>query len=382
MSLSRRLLRLLIVTVLSLAAVVLAAELWASTTEAGNSAYFVEDAELGLVRKPDLDGFTAGNGRWIPVRINKHGLRGEDLPLSADPAERRILCVGDSFTFGGGVETHEAWPQQLQARLGPPESSGWRVLNGGANGWDTPWQRQYLEGRGLANLKPQIVVLGWNWNDLEADPDAPAEAVRHFIRREHSPLLRHFADWPALRGTHLYRWLASRETASGQVRSDADLARDYEVYRAKREAQAIAPERRVEEVRRRRFGDSPPDLDFWLASDTPAWKLVREEFAKIAAACRQRGVKLLVALLPEPTWDGPGTFPATDRMTALLDALDVPWVDVQPDFLQSRSADGTPAGKRPGLWLRYDPFHPTPEGQAIFAQTIGAKLTELGWLTE
>jgi lysophospholipase L1-like esterase len=377
-SLLRRLLRGLGVSVAALAVLLLLAELAAGFTRAGNAAYFVEDPDLYLVRKPNLDGYTWGNGRWISCHINALGLRGEDLPAERDPQELRVLCVGDSFTFGGGVETHEAWPQQLQALVGPPETSGIRVLNGGANGWDTPWQRLYLEKRGLKETEPDVVVLGWNWNDLHTVPNAPQNAARQFLKAENS-WLSLFEDWPMLRGSHLYRWFYCQGPGRTAIPTDKQLRDGYVSYQAGIANVAIEPERKLEGMRRRLFGDSPPDLAFWESTDTTQWRSVRAERARIDALCRDAGAEFVVALLTEPTWEGPGTFPGVERMAALLDALGVAWVDLQPEFLE-RTPDGTLQGRREKLWLRYDFAHPNADGQALFARAVQALLDERGLL--
>ena len=51
------------------------------------------------------------------VRTNALGLRGPETSLA--PRGPRVLCVGDSFTFGDFVEDDETLPAQLGARLGP-----------------------------------------------------------------------------------------------------------------------------------------------------------------------------------------------------------------------------------------------------------------------
>ena len=377
-SLPRRLLRVAGLLAAALGALLLLAELAASFTYEGNAAYFIEDPDLFLVRKPGMDGYTWGNGRWIACHINAQGLRGDELPAVRDPREIRVLCVGDSFTFGGGVETQDAWPQQLQAQLGPPATSGVRVLNGGANGWDTPWQRLYLEKRGLRELQPDVVVLGWNWNDLHTVPDAPQLAVQHFLHAQDS-WLSIFEDWPVLHRTHLYRWLYCQGPGRGTVPTDKQLRDGYEVYQRTILSVAVEPERKLAAMRQRRFGDAPPDKDWWAATDWKPWKTVRAEMARIDELCRQSGATLVVALLTEPTWEGPGTFPGVERMAALLDALGVAWVDVQPDFLR-RDADGTPNGRRDELWLRYDYAHPNADGQALFARAIRELLERRGLL--
>lgn len=352
-------------------------EWYASTTRAGNAAYFIEDPELHVVRATGIDGYTIGDAHWISARINADGMRGADLPSERDPSERWILCVGDSFTFGGGVETDEAWPQQMQAVLGPPEQSKVRVLNGGANGWDTPWQRLYLEKRGLPRFRPAVVVLGFNWNDLEITQDAPEQAKRFFIRCEQSKLLRPFARFDFIRESHLFRLFHAKVMGSENVPKDDEIAKWIVEYRQKRQIQAIDPELRAAEFRRRRFGTNPPDLEFWKTTDTPEWKQIREELTRIQVLCQANGTKFMVAMLPEPTWDGPGTFPAVERLASLLDSIGVPWVDVQPDFLPRPATSKD--WKKSDLWLRYDPFHPTARGQRIFAEVIARKLNQLGW---
>lgn len=358
----KRWIKIPLVVLASALVVLLLAELAASFTAEGNAAIFVEDEQLHLVRKPDNHGTTWGNGRWIDCHINTIGLRGEDLPDTRDPDEVRVLCVGDSFTFGGGVEEHEAWPQQLQALLGAPDESGVRVMNGGANGWDTAWHRLYLEARGLADTDADVVLLGWNWNDLNAAPNAGPDAVEHFIHARGS-WLGAFADWPALRDTHLYRWLYTRAMGMGRPMTEQQLGRMLTDYRKTIVRLAVQPELKLADARANRYGDTPPDEAFWIGTDTKEWKLVRREIEAIAALCRARGVTFAVAMLPEPSWRGEATFPGVERLGAMLDGLDVPWVDCQPDF----NGKGWDSGPDHGLWLTHDPVHPKPEGQALFA---------------
>lgn len=356
----------------------LAAEVAASFTRAGNAAIYVADPDLHLVRKPDQHGWTSGNGIWNRCHINRHGLRGDDLPEPRPAGERWVLCLGDSFTFGGGLDDHEAWPQQLQGLLGAPEASGVRVLNGGALGWDTRWQRRYLETRGLRDLRPDVVVLGWNWNDLNVDPklDTGEQYVRTFLEAE-GTWLAPFGRFTLLRESHLFRWLYVRARSGDVVPSDEVLQRRFQEYGRVMQAAALEPEQRCAEARQRRFGDAPPDLTFWESTDTPVWRMVRAELAAMQQACAAQGATFAVAMLPEPSWEGPGAYPPRERLAALLDALGVPWVDVQADFL-GRGPRGAAVGRREELWQRHDPVHPTAEGQRVQAEAVAALLRERG----
>lgn len=67
----------------------------------------------------------------------------------------RILCVGDSVTFGWGVEDEESWPAQLAERL---SGRSYQVLNAGVPGQPLAPMRNYLVRMAPA-LKPDIVLV-------------------------------------------------------------------------------------------------------------------------------------------------------------------------------------------------------------------------------
>ena len=73
----------------------------------------------------------------------------------------RVLAVGDSFTFGYGVEGNEAWPAVLeallQARYQTPEEV--RVINGGVSGYSLRQVR--ISTQELTDqVRPRLVILG------------------------------------------------------------------------------------------------------------------------------------------------------------------------------------------------------------------------------
>lgn len=100
---------------------------------------------------------------------NSFGLRERELPLRKAPGEIRVLCVGDSWTFGSGVRQEQAWPRRLefdlQNRMGMRRVT---VINAGQGGMG------YLQGYlmitqiGLA-YDPDIVVTG----GLHSGPPQP-----------------------------------------------------------------------------------------------------------------------------------------------------------------------------------------------------------------
>jgi len=72
----------------------------------GESYYTRYDPELGWASTPGvrLPNFF---GPGIGITINSQGLRGQDTAIEASGF--RIVCSGDSFTFGYGVDDEHAW---------------------------------------------------------------------------------------------------------------------------------------------------------------------------------------------------------------------------------------------------------------------------------
>lgn len=73
------------------------------------------DPDLGWAHQPGkqiVDFY--GPGRTIT--INRQGLRGHEVYSSKPPADRfRVICLGDSFTLGYGVDDRATYPAQLEA---------------------------------------------------------------------------------------------------------------------------------------------------------------------------------------------------------------------------------------------------------------------------
>src|SRR5882672_198257 len=70
------------------------------------------DARCGYVMVPDREAFTYGH----PAHVNHLGLRGGDLEKKA-PGEIRILCLGDSTTYGQGLADEDTLPALLEREL-------------------------------------------------------------------------------------------------------------------------------------------------------------------------------------------------------------------------------------------------------------------------
>jgi hypothetical protein len=102
----------------------------------------------------------------VSVRINGHGLRERDEITPEKPAgQRRIVCIGDSFTFGWGVPEEVGWVRLLEDDLRPTHGDV-RTVNCGAAG--TVCIDEYVCGleQRFHAFGPDAVVLTICLNDL------------------------------------------------------------------------------------------------------------------------------------------------------------------------------------------------------------------------
>ncbi|MCI0567847.1 MAG: SGNH/GDSL hydrolase family protein [Acidobacteria bacterium] len=100
-------------------------------------------------------------GRWRFVyTINDLRYRGRALPPSSNRSQPSIVVLGDSYTFGAGVNDGEEYTSVLERELG----GAGRVINLGIGGWGlTQEVRRYYDFGAL--YRPKAVILQFSAND-------------------------------------------------------------------------------------------------------------------------------------------------------------------------------------------------------------------------
>lgn len=96
------------------------------------------------------------------VTSNSLGLRS---PEPRDTSDIRIVCVGDSDTFGQGVNGDETFPFYLERYLSENTRKDFEVINAGISGWSTAQEYIFIRGY-LEQLHPDILILQVNSNDF------------------------------------------------------------------------------------------------------------------------------------------------------------------------------------------------------------------------
>jgi len=97
--------------------------------------------------------------------VNNYGLRGADLSPKDFEGKEVILCLGDSITYGYGVDDAHTYPAELQKALDQKYPGHYLVLNAGTNAYPMSFEDQrflYLWNMGL---RPQVVIVGYSMNE-------------------------------------------------------------------------------------------------------------------------------------------------------------------------------------------------------------------------
>ena len=279
-----------------------------------------------------------GDGREpLVVRgsTNAQGFRGPELPLEHGAA-LRIACVGDSYTFGEGVEDDGTWPAQLAVQLAQlrPQSQ-FEVMNFGVNSYDTRQEARCLESRVLP-YAPDLVILSFFLNDA---------AIRG---------LGEFAGHEYGRPPVLYRALTTREPFLALRRwsqlfdglADSVVGYEYLVF----------------------LGES---RSLMYTQDSRGWRIARDELAHAAQLCRDGASEFLVVLYPLLFRRGEhlASHDAYLTVAQACRELGIATLDLEPAF-EGQDVDG--------LRVHRCDSHPNARGHAIAARAIAAHLVETG----
>lgn len=92
------------------------------------------------------------------ANINSLGLRDREVDIKKGN-RYRILCFGDSWTFGWGVDIENSWPRKLEQFFHKKGFNNIEVINCGQGGqWTTTYKKYMLKAVPL--LKPDLVLVG------------------------------------------------------------------------------------------------------------------------------------------------------------------------------------------------------------------------------
>jgi len=141
--------------------------------------YSIDDPQLFWRMKPNVRVKDQPDDNWW-IETNSFGLRDDEITVPKPDGDVRIICLGESTTFGAGVQQNETYAQVAEQVLNDnaPPDQRFDVINAGLSAstsfqaWQ--WLRRYGE-----SLNPDVIVLYYHDNDLMP---CFTRAIFHFNR--------------------------------------------------------------------------------------------------------------------------------------------------------------------------------------------------------
>jgi len=157
-----------------------------------------EDDILPYVPKPDYKGRMFLKDQYdVAFSTNSGGFRGAaDISPVGDEEDLRLLFIGDSFTFGWGINDDETYASRFAERLEEVfPAKNIEVINAAVYGYDIVQYREVLKR--TLKYAPDIVFLGFCLeNDLNITPlKAGSSDVEDSIRVEKNDIAYHIREF-------------------------------------------------------------------------------------------------------------------------------------------------------------------------------------------
>jgi hypothetical protein len=306
-----------------------------------------------------------------PTTRNSHGFRDDEFPLPRPEGQQRILALGNSTTWGTGVDQHDVYPNQLERALGPDH---FQVINAGGEGGTVEKAIAFMERTGF-DYGASTVTLGFSPSMVAktADKLAPTDAAA-------SGLVSHWKRKATLSAlnieSNLYRYytfafldhqIRLRMYRMGVIRDRMD-----------KQSGAIFA-----------YAFDVPEVS--LADVEGAYVPMLDRLGDLARMVEEHGAHFMVLGIPSRfeisalDVDNERGYALNlarinplDRVGAASRALDVPFVDLRPRLRAERAA--MVAGER--RWddlYASDYTHLSEEGHRLAADELRLELARQGW---
>ena len=293
----------------------------------------------------------AGAGAGRIVRINAFGLRGPELQQKKAPGEFRILFLGDSVTFGYGLEYDEIYVTRIGDLLSHRiPGSNVVCLNAGVGGYTTWQELDYLRTEGFA-LDPDLVIVGYCFNDVtDVIYLNPGLISGRRLRFSFSNTPHWSGSVRAMRSILARRrWRATLASLSW-VEDDPNTSLERDP-------------RKANDVHREPL----------LPAVVAAWERVLGELDAIDELCRTKDTPWCIVAFPFQSQLGPGPpdILPQKHLQRWVERRQVPCLDLLPMFRRA-VAEG---GRLPHDLFK-DPAHPTVEGSRLAAEELARFLVD------
>lgn len=131
------------------------------------------NTEYEYLLKPNTQGTYKLNSSYTwSYKINSEGFRGDEIDKEKNPDEKRVIFLGDSYTFGWAINQNETYISRLNNLLNRNKSQRYQLINMGMPGYNTIQEAALLKTKGL-KFNPDLIVLEYTINDEEPQHSVP-----------------------------------------------------------------------------------------------------------------------------------------------------------------------------------------------------------------
>ena len=171
------------------------------------------DERLGWRGRPKLDCQLRERLFTISISQNSSGFRDRERTRDKQPGSRRIMCLGDSFTWGWGVEAPAIYTHVLEEALEGGDTQI-EVMNAGVGGYGTDQLLIYLREEAL-DYSPDLVLYQVARNDIRGNTTTIAEGMYNkprFVLRDDGELVIENCPVPPLSSLRRVKYMISRRS--------------------------------------------------------------------------------------------------------------------------------------------------------------------------
>ncbi len=274
---------------------------------------------------PDNTSYFCIHGYKRNVTLNRYGYRERDFELDKPKGVYRIDVIGDSLTYGQGIERNHRYTDLLQTMLASCPGR-FEVLNFGVPGHETIDHWKTLN-QTILKTHPDFVLLQWYQNDF----DGQSEATSH----HYMPLLPNRRLRRILNANTALYCLLNRQWMV--IQDKYLMPEDYLTFK------------------RKQFG----------RADSKETRQVLKLFADMFALCRAKHIKMGVVLFPDLMAPLDDHYPWRYLHRYVAETCQnnqIPYLDLFSDFAAVENERS--------LWANRLDAHPGEKANLIAAQAI------------
>jgi hypothetical protein len=263
------------------------------------------DSILGWRLKPGISYRSVDFQRHLDylIKTNSLGFRDGEVALDKPAGRRRILLIGDSVTFGTGVDSDWRFSDFMQRALNDEVE----VINTGVPGWGTDQELLFYETT-VSRLKPDIVILTFTMANDVVNNALPhlflgtASKPRFAIKADSLQLVDTVTP-PGIYHYPLWKSVAKRSRFLLFVKRRLDkLAYMRQAHIAGEMGGVVKAKHVLPEGFR---AETAGDLTHWSVFESPpsaivedAWRVTEALISRFGRDCREHGATPVMFALP------------------------------------------------------------------------------------